>query len=63
MVARMVAAMGYVPDMSLSKNPCCVIPPPNSQGRFEGDADQDCGEQIEFCVAYSAMRDLGIIDE
>jgi hypothetical protein len=25
--------------------------------------DQDCGELIEFCAAYSVMRDLGLIDK
>jgi hypothetical protein len=39
MVVRMVATMGYVPSMSLGKNPCCVVLLPNSKGRFEGDAD------------------------
>jgi hypothetical protein len=28
-VARMMATMGYVPGMSLGKNPHCIIPPPN----------------------------------
>jgi hypothetical protein len=29
-VDRMVAVMGYVPDMSLRKNLHCVVPPLNS---------------------------------
>jgi hypothetical protein len=44
MMARMMAALGYMLAMSLGKNVHCDIPPPNNQGRFKGDADQDCGE-------------------
>jgi hypothetical protein len=49
----MMVEMGYVPDMSLDKNPHCVVPPPNMQCRFKGGVDHDCGEQIEFHVACS----------
>jgi hypothetical protein len=63
MVARMMDAMGNVLDMSLGKNQHCIVPPPNIQGRFEGDTDQNWEEQIEFHAAGSVMRDLGLIDE
>jgi hypothetical protein len=38
-----VAAVGYMPGMSLGKNPHCMIPLPNNQSRFEGGMSQDCG--------------------
>jgi hypothetical protein len=53
----MMTVMGYVLSMYLDENPRCIVPPPNIQGRFEGGADQDCGEQIEFHTACSVMHD------
>jgi hypothetical protein len=37
-MVSMMAVMGYVPDMSLGKNPHCIVPLPNIKCRFEGHA-------------------------
>jgi hypothetical protein len=54
---------GYMPDMIVSNNAHCVVPPPNNQSRFRGGTDKDCGEQIELHVVHISPRDLGLIDE
>jgi hypothetical protein len=45
-VARMMAAMGYVPGLTLCKNGHRIVPPPNSQSRLGVDADQAFEESI-----------------
>lgn len=45
-VARMMAAMGYVPGLTVGKNGHRIVPPPNSQSRLGVDADQAFEESI-----------------